>query len=475
VRLLLQFFQSIILARMLDPLDFGVAASVVIVVGMATAIADPGVSSVVVQWRRSTPALQAAATWTALVAGSLAALTIVAIAPAVSEFFKADQLKSALYLSAVTIVFISLAALPSGLLMREQRFRAQAFIAITASTLSVAVGVAAAMAGYGVMSLFIIPLVGFFVTATMQFIAINYVFNLVSNRNSIREVLYSVKYLVGVRITDALQGGFANAAIARLVGLQDLGLFNRAEGLKQMPTALASAVIGRLYFPRFAAAARKENGVVDASFAMLSASRNVTLITIPVFLMFYVYSTPLVEFLYGPKWTEASVVLKILLPGSFFYLMHLLYVNFLLGMGGSGVYFRLDIIKKIILISSIGTLFLGSIADYSVALSLSWFFIFVMYFFQARRAGLIVNMSCTGSVVRYIIATITLFGILNLAIMSFKSPSLFYKLFFGLFVILIFTPITYLVLRLVSRQDLMRLPGLIFIEKFLIRLMNYFR
>lgn len=457
-RLFLQFAQSIILARVLTPSDFGLAASVAIVVGLATALADPGVSSVVVQWKRTTPRLEAAASWTAIVAGGLAAVTVAAIAQPVSVFFKAGQLSVALQLSAVSVFVVSWIAVPSGLLMRTQRFRSQAFIAIVSAIVALAVGIGVAIAGYGVYALFVIPIAGSIVTVVMQFTTLGRGLHFRTDSSSIAVVIASAKYLLGVRIADAVQGGVANAIIAKYAGFSDLGMLGRAEGVKQMPISLASAFIGRFYFPLFAEAVRQgTTGKDAASTALISASKQMMLPSIPIFIWLFVFSQEIIIFLYGQNWADAAMLLTMLLPGAVFYLLHLLYANFLLGLGGSRSYFQLDVIKKLILLSSIAIIPFGSIVLYAGGLSACWFIICVIYFYKSIHAGFYIGTGWLFIVVRYISATAIGFALLIIVCKISKFSGPIGMMIIGASFLSVVTPFIYLLFGLISSSELKKI------------------
>lgn len=458
-RLLVQFLLSLALARMLTPADFGLAASVAIVVGLATALADPGVSSVVVQWKEPTPSLEAAASWSALVAGVLAALLVLAIAPKVSSFLGASELASALQLTAISVALVSLTSVRSGLLMRMQRFRAQASIAIAATIGSAVGGVIAAATGYGVLSLFLMPIIGASITMVAQVILLGRVQHMRTDRSSVALVLASVKYLVGVRIADAMQSGIANAAIAKSASFHDLGMFNRAEGVKQMPITLASAVIGRLYFPRFAAAAHLGNDRRAASMELISAIRNVMLPSLPALVFVFQFSHEIVVLLYGQKWVDASRILEMLLLGAAFYLLHLLYVNFLLGLGGSRSYFWLDLVKKMLLIAAIILIPFGSVILYALGLSVCWIIICALYFYQCRKAGLIMSDKWPGVTIRYGVAAALLLLSLKLIVMLCAVLGNASLQYIGSLVVLLLTPAVYLLLGLISVSEFNKVLG----------------
>lgn len=458
-RLLIQFFLSLILARMLTPAEFGLAASVAIVVGLSTSLADPGVSSAVVQWKQPTPLLEAAAAWSALGGGLIAALVVVVLAPNISTFLGESSLEDALYLTAVAVVLTSFTAVRSGLLIRMQRFRAQAAIAITSAIGSAAVGVFAAAAGYGVLSIFLMPIIGAAITGAAQWLMLGRVHQMRTNRSSLVSVLSSVRYLVGVRITDALQSGIANATIAKSASFAELGLFNRAEGVKQMPITLASAIIGRLYFPRFAAAARVGNDKRAASAELIVATRYVMLPSLPVFALIFSFSHEIVSFLYGEKWVDAAPILQMLLPGAAFYLLHLLYANFLLGLNGSKSYFWLDLSKKVLLIAAIILVPLGSTIIYAMGLSACWVVISTLYFFQCHRVGFMVPDRWLRTALSYAVAAAAMMLALQSVIMlgrRLDNPVLLYVLSV---LVAMLSPVIYLSVGLLSVAELKGLFG----------------
>ena len=83
-RLVVQFASIALLARLLGSVDYGYLAMVLAIVGMAELLRDFGLSSAAVQSRRLSPEQHSNLFWLNSLAGLLASLGVVAVAPLIA-------------------------------------------------------------------------------------------------------------------------------------------------------------------------------------------------------------------------------------------------------------------------------------------------------------------------------------------------------------------------------------------------------
>ena len=120
----ISFLFLVVLARLLSPEDFGVAALAMSFVELGLFIVRAGVPEVIIQRNELSAAQADTAFWTNLLAGSIVvALTLTAAGP-LSSLFGLPLLDP--ILTALSVVYIAgaLGAVPEGRLKRQFRFRA---------------------------------------------------------------------------------------------------------------------------------------------------------------------------------------------------------------------------------------------------------------------------------------------------------------------------------------------------------------
>src|SRR5690606_5059940 len=88
----LQFGSGIVLARLLTPDDFGLVAMLLILMSLATLLADSGFASAVIQQEHECDTDSSTAFWFSLTVGTAAALILIAIAPLIAQFYERPEL-----------------------------------------------------------------------------------------------------------------------------------------------------------------------------------------------------------------------------------------------------------------------------------------------------------------------------------------------------------------------------------------------
>src|SRR5690606_40283514 len=83
----LQFAQLSILARFLDPADFGLMAVMMVVIGFSQAFQDMGISNAIIQRQNITHTQLSSLYWLNIASGVVLCLIVLAISPFVADFY----------------------------------------------------------------------------------------------------------------------------------------------------------------------------------------------------------------------------------------------------------------------------------------------------------------------------------------------------------------------------------------------------
>ena len=142
-----------ILARLLDPKDFGLVGMVTAFTGVLDLFRDFGLSSAAIQ--RSTVTNEQASTlfWINLLVGVLLGLLALALAPAIAAFYHEPRLLGVTAVLAAGFVFNAAGVQHSVILQRQMRFVALAVINTVALAVGTILAIGGAMAGFGYWAL----------------------------------------------------------------------------------------------------------------------------------------------------------------------------------------------------------------------------------------------------------------------------------------------------------------------------------
>ena len=231
----LYLVSTVVLARLLTPEDFGLYAFAFAIIGIAGLFKDLGFSYAAIQWPTIGHRQASTLFWINAGVGIGLALLTAAAAPLVGWIADTPGLTPLLVALAFLLPFAGLASQHQVLLVREVRFGALAVVEVTAVTLGVVTGVAAAVLGAGHWSLVAGYAVTEVVGAAGAWIACAWRPGLPSRGTGIRPLLSVGGYITGVRMLLYLSFAFDKLAIGSSAGERQLGLYDRAWAVLFLP------------------------------------------------------------------------------------------------------------------------------------------------------------------------------------------------------------------------------------------------
>src|SRR6266851_9526949 len=137
-----------VLARLLDPKDFGLVGMVTAFTGILNLFRDFGLSAASVQRASVTDEQISTLFWINILVGVILALLLAAMAPVVVTFYHEPHLLGVTVVLATAFLFNAAGVQHSALLQRQMRFTALATIDTISWVVSTSVGISMAVAGF---------------------------------------------------------------------------------------------------------------------------------------------------------------------------------------------------------------------------------------------------------------------------------------------------------------------------------------
>jgi O-antigen/teichoic acid export membrane protein len=238
-----------VLARLLDPKDFGLVGMVTAFTGILTLFRDFGLSAAAVQRVKVTKEQASTLFWINLVVGAALTLLMVAMAPAIAAFYREPRLVWVTVVLASGFVVNAAGVQHSALLQRQMRFTTMAGIEVLSLVLSITIGIGMALRGYGYWALAATALVPTMVTTTCLWIASGWIPGKPQRRTGMRSMLHFGGTLTLNGIVSHLTCNIDKVLLGRWWGAQAVGLYGRAFQLINIPTASLNNAAGEVAFP----------------------------------------------------------------------------------------------------------------------------------------------------------------------------------------------------------------------------------
>lgn len=302
-RFAVQFATVVVVARMLGPEQYGIAATVLVFTTLAEFLRTSGVVNAVIQCRDLTPARAATVHVVSCVIGAGAAVCAASVYLALGG-------RTDLALGfGVIIAATGVSAIPAALLTREMRTFPLVAGELVAALLSCALAVVLASTGAGGASL---------VWQSAAYATLTAVFVLLAGRRPCarRAPLRDVRPYLGFGGHSAVTQSSRFAAqnsdrmlLTLTASGAEAGLYVQANQLVALPIAQVAGPLHRVVLP---ALSRVTTDVRAFRACFRAAAAVMSLTLFPVFAALAVVAEPLILTLFGPEWSGSVALFRIL-------------------------------------------------------------------------------------------------------------------------------------------------------------------
>ncbi|WP_268117737.1 MOP flippase family protein [Methylobacter sp. YRD-M1] len=341
----LQFGVAIFLARLLSPEEFGTVALLALFIGIGNVFIESGFSSALVQKQDISHADESTVFWFNSGMGILVAVLLWLVAPLIADFYQRPVLTPLMGVMALSVFISAIGGIQHTLLTKNLNFKAPMQASVAGSLLSGIVVCVLAYYGYSVWALAWQTLTYSAVTSSLLWLMSSWRPSLVFSIQSLKKMFGFGGYLMLTSLMDVTYNRFYALLIGKVYSIHDLGIYNRAENTKQIPADLLALLVYRVAFPLFSAAAndheRLKRGVVIAL-------RGIMFLNVPIMLGLMVTADKVVPVLFGEQWTPAVPLLQVLCLAGLFWPLQAINLNVLKALGHSHLFFRLEVIKKVL-------------------------------------------------------------------------------------------------------------------------------
>jgi PST family polysaccharide transporter len=210
---------------------------------------------------------------------------------------------------ALSFVINSLSTVQRARLQRAMDFRLLTLVELFSAGLAGALAVVVALMGGGVWSLIYQTLAYSSLAALAFWLASGWRPRLVFNRHALGELLWFGGNLLGFSVVNYWIRNIDKMLIGKVLGSEKLGVYTRAYNLMLLPLTQITSVLTSVMFP---ALSRIQEDRARVKRVFLRAVGAISLVTFPMMLGALATADHLVLAVYGPQWSSAVPVFKIL-------------------------------------------------------------------------------------------------------------------------------------------------------------------
>jgi O-antigen/teichoic acid export membrane protein len=339
------FVVTIILARLLEPSDFGLIAMIMVVVGMAQIFTDIGLGGALIQRKEVSQTHYSSVFYFNIAAAILLTFLTYVCAESIANFYENQRLIPLIETISALFIFSAFGSVQTIKLRKELKYAHITKAAFVSSILSGVIGITLALYDAGVWSL-VAQLISqsIFNSAILWLIA--------GWRPSLLFSLTALKQLwsFGFRmflsgLLNSIYSRVDYLIIGKLFPAATLGYFQRA---KQFNLLIIQNTSGSLMSVLFPILSQIQDDLPRFQMVVLKSLH--TLCFAVFFLLggLYLVSEELIVFLFSEKWLPSVHYMQLLLLSAFGYPISALLVNVLSSRGKSKEFLRLEVLKKLV-------------------------------------------------------------------------------------------------------------------------------
>jgi teichuronic acid exporter len=382
---LIAFGVSVVLARILTPDDFGIAAIGLVFVSYSSMFLDLGFRNSLVYKQDCSDKLYSTVLFVNFAGALLLSFIFLACSGLIANFYHEPAIRKVIQLVTLLFLATSLTLVPNAVNSKELKFKSLSLISILASIVSGGLAIWMALHGWGLYSIIYRYLISAILVCVFNWVICSWRFSFGIDLKSIREIWpHSSKFF----ITSMLEGFFLKLdvlVIGRVFNSTTLGYYTRAQSLDNITRELTMGTMYSVFLPYFSRIQNDIRQVLEVytrcleviSFSLLLLSGMLILNANDIFIMFFT-----------AKWLPAAPLFQILSILGYFFTLNVVSNILLCGVGKVKEYLRVELVKKsMIILAFLAGIFAGTLI------------IFLFLLLTAYVVGLFLNFSVVSKTV----------------------------------------------------------------------------
>ena len=341
-----QLIITIMLARLLTPADFGVIGLISVVVYLSNVIGNGGLNNSLIRKTKVSDDDFTSVFVFNVAIGIILYVIIFFSSGLLAHFLNLPQAEIYLKIYALSIIFTAFEQIQRVALTLDLNFRTQAKITLFSVIFSGAIALILAHYGFGVWALIVQTVVLSSVRCIIFWCVIRWrptghfkIPLLLEHLN------FGYKLLLG-NFVDVLYRYMFNLGIGKFYSVTDLGFYNQATKLTEVPSMTITSIIRRVNYP-IISKLRNNNKCYFGN--LINIASYIVSVYLPISLWLSFNSHNIILELLGERWVGASLFLSILALAFFVVPLSNLFGNILSVEGRTDLYLKIRVVVKLIL------------------------------------------------------------------------------------------------------------------------------
>ena len=300
---------ALVLARLLAPHDWGLAAMVIVFSGFTIVFTDNALGTALIQHRDVREEDKSTVFWVSAVLGLGLAVAGIVFAQPLAAFYGEPDVRWLFVAFSAGFMVTALGTTQMALLIREMQFRRLELRQIAATVVGAITGITIAVAGFGAWAVVGQLLAEATISTVLLWMLTPWRPSFVFSIASLRRLGGFAGNVFAQNIVWQVSRTLGAVVIGRVLGAAALGAYTLATTVILTPFSRIAAPLQQVFFPAFSEMQDDRERMADM---WIRATRMVGAISIPSLVGVAIVADDFVHVALGPRWSDAVPVIQLL-------------------------------------------------------------------------------------------------------------------------------------------------------------------
>lgn len=353
---LVSFSIGIVLARLLTPNEYGIVGLTTIFISLSETFVDSGFANGLIRKINRTEKDLSTAFYFNVVVGLVAYGVLWICSPLIADFFNEPLLIPLVKIVGLTVLLQSLCIVQTAILTSNLNIRLQTIITLCGQIPAGLIAILLASNGWGVYALALQTVIAAAIRTAMLWICARWRPHEKFSKESFKYLFGFGSKLLGANLIGTIFNEIYSVIIGKLFTKADLGLFSKANGLKNNVNSVSSGIVQKVALPVLS---KYQDDIPTLSERFREVMRLLIMIIAPLSAYLCFSGHDIIIFLWTDKWEPAVIFFQILVAGAMWNPIGQLSLSLLQVVNRTGLILKLEFPKKAsyIVIIAIGVQF----------------------------------------------------------------------------------------------------------------------
>lgn len=345
-----QFVIGLILARLLTPADYGLIGMVMIFAALSFVLVESGFGQALVRKKDANETDFNTIFYFNIFISLLLYIILYFSTPIIAIFFKQPQLILLGRIIFLSVLFNALYLVPFMKLGKAMDFKTIAKVNLISTLLSGLIGLILAFYSFGVWALVAQQVLYHFFRMITFHAFVKWKPQWLFSFEVIREFWYFSIHLLGTSVLNVIFNNLYVILLSKFYPIKQVGFYSQANKLNEtFNFSFQSILVGSTY----SLFAQIQDNDERFRRVFREIAKKTSIITFPVMLVLIAVANPFIFVLLSEKWMPAVPYLQLLCLASLFSPLYNLNVSALNSRGKSKITFRIEMLKKLLIVLSV--------------------------------------------------------------------------------------------------------------------------